>query len=127
MNIVVRFELNDCRSIIYYLKRKRAKVNSKYCGKFVQVEFFVKRNFFFSSLVPCTILHWYSAMDALQMQYCNEYQNNEELSRPSGSDILYPCSIKTREVLGNPSPMPKSFPELEGRGKSRGQRGWISQ
>ena len=24
---------------------------------------------------------------------------------------MYPCSIKTREVLGNPSPMPKRFPE----------------
>ena len=31
--------------------------------------------------------------------------------------VLYPCSIKTLEVLGNPSPMPKRFPEtLEGRG-----------
>ena len=60
--------------------------------------------------------------------------------------IMYPCSTKTREVLGNPSPKPKRFPEtreisrgrspreisrvegnLEGRGKSRGRRGWISQ
>ena len=24
---------------------------------------------------------------------------------------LYPCSTKTREVLGNPSPMPMRFPE----------------
>ena len=42
---------------------------------------------------------------------------------------MYPCSTKTREVLGNPSPTPERFPEgnLEGRGKSRGRRGWISQ
>ena len=26
---------------------------------------------------------------------------------------LYPCSTKTREVLGNPSPTPKRFPETE--------------
>ena len=40
---------------------------------------------------------------------------------------LYPCSIKTREVLGNPSPTPdfprpERFPEGEARGKSRGSR-----
>ena len=33
--------------------------------------------------------------------------------------VLYPCSIKTLEVLGNPSPMPKRCPE--GRWKSREQ------
>ena len=33
---------------------------------------------------------------------------------------MYPHSTKTREVLGNPSPMPKRFPET--RGKSRGSR-----
>ena len=31
---------------------------------------------------------------------------------------LYPCSTKTREVLGNPSPTPERYPET--RGKSRG-------
>ena len=41
--------------------------------------------------------------------------------------VLYPCSIKTREVLGNPSPTPdfprpERFPEGEARGKSRGSR-----
>ena len=41
--------------------------------------------------------------------------------------IMYPCSTKTREVLGNPSPppnfpRPKRFPEGEARGKSRGSR-----
>ena len=68
---------------------------------------------------------------------------------PKGNQILpmYPCSTKTREVLGNPSPTPKRFPETpeisrgqspreiprvegcktHGRGKSRGRRGWISQ
>ena len=41
-------------------------------------------------------------------------------------DGLYPCSTKTREVLGNPSrrpkdfPRPERFPEGEARGKSRG-------
>ena len=35
---------------------------------------------------------------------------------------LYPCSTKTREVLGNPSPTPERFPEGEARGKSRGLR-----
>ena len=34
-------------------------------------------------------------------------------------DILYPCSIKTREVLGNPPPMPKRF--FEAREMSQGQ------
>ena len=34
--------------------------------------------------------HCYSAMDVLQMQmqHCNKYQNNQDLSLPSGSDIL---------------------------------------
>ena len=41
--------------------------------------------------------------------------------------ILYPCSTKTREVLGNPSPTAARFPEGEVRGKSWGRRGWISQ
>ena len=33
---------------------------------------------------------------------------------------LYPCSTKTREVLGNPSPTPERFPETReiSRGKS---------
>ena len=39
--------------------------------------------------------------------------------------VLYLCSIKTLEVLGNPSPMPKRCPE--GGWTSREQRGWISQ
>ena len=36
------------------------------------------------------LLHCYSAMDVLQMQmqHCNIYQNNQDLSLPSGSDIL---------------------------------------
>ena len=33
--------------------------------------------------------------------------------------VLYPCSIKTREVLGNPSPTPERFPET--REISQGQ------
>ena len=60
---------------------------------------------------------------------------------------LYPCSTKTREVLGNPSPSAERFPETReisrgrspreiprvegckthGQGKSRGRRGWIFQ
>ena len=42
------------------------------------------RNFSFS------LLHCYSAMDVLQMQmqHCNIYQNNQDLSLMSGSDIL---------------------------------------
>ena len=32
---------------------------------------------------------------------------------------MYPCSIKTWEVLGNPSPMPERFPET--REMSRGR------
>ena len=28
-----------------------------------------------------------------------------------GNGGMYPCSTKTREVLGNPSPMPERFPE----------------
>ena len=45
---------------------------------------FMHRNFSFS------LLHCYSAMDVLQMQmqHCNIYQNNQDLSLPSGSDIL---------------------------------------
>ena len=39
---------------------------------------------------------------------------------------LYPCSTKTREVLGNPSRRPRDFLRPE-KGKSRKQRGWISQ
>ena len=41
---------------------------------------------------------------------------------------MYPCSTKTREVLGNPSwcprdfPRPEIFPEGEARGKSRRSR-----
>ena len=43
------------------------------------------------------------------------------------NSTLYPCSTKTREVLGNPSPppnfpRPKRFPKGEARGKSRGSR-----
>ena len=38
---------------------------------------------------------------------------------------LYPCSTKTREVLGNPFPTPKRF--LLGLRKSLGRREWISQ
>ena len=36
------------------------------------------------------LLHCYSVMDVLQMQmqHCNKYQNNQNLSLPSGSDIL---------------------------------------
>ena len=36
------------------------------------------------------LLHCYSAMDVLQMQmkHCNKYQNNQNLSLLSGSDIL---------------------------------------
>ena len=37
-------------------------------------------------------------------------------------ELLYPCSIKTREVLGNPSPMPKRFPET--RGQPEGNLEW---
>ena len=45
---------------------------------------FMHRNFSFP------LLHCYSAMDVLQMQmqHCNIYQNNQDLSLPSGSDIL---------------------------------------
>ena len=32
----------------------------------------------------------------------------------ASQDILYPCSIKMREVLGNPSPIPR-FPKTETR------------
>ena len=45
-------------------------------------------------------------------------------------NAMYPCSTKTREVLGNPSPPPSRFPstlEILGLGKSFGRRGWISQ
>ena len=38
----------------------------------------------------------------------------------NNSLTLYPCSTKTREVLGNPSPTPERFPET--RGKSQGSR-----
>ena len=35
--------------------------------------------------------------------------------------LMYLCSTKTREVLGNPSPKPERFPEGEARGKSWGR------
>ena len=35
----------------------------------------------------------------------------EWLQTASSLDVLYPCSSKTREVLGNPFPTPKGFPE----------------
>ena len=41
-----------------------------------------------------------------------------------------PYSTKTRELLGNRSPLPSRFPstlEISGLGKSFGRRGWISQ
>ena len=52
--------------------------------------------------------------------------DQQEYSK-SGRRGMYPCSIKTREVLGNPSPTPdfprpERFPEGEARGKSRGSR-----
>ena len=45
---------------------------------------FMHRNFSFP------LLHCYSAMDVLQMQmqHSNKYQNNQDLSLPSGSNIL---------------------------------------
>ena len=49
----------------------------------------------------------------------NDYHHQE-------SSRMYPCSTKTREVLGNPSPRdfpwPERFPEGEARGKSRGSK-----
>ena len=35
---------------------------------------------------------------------------------------MYPCSTKTREVLGNPSPTPKRFPETREISRGRSQR-----
>ena len=45
---------------------------------------FMPRNF------SLPLLHCYSAMDVLhmQMQHFNSYQKNQDLSLPSGSDIL---------------------------------------
>ena len=36
--------------------------------------------------------------------------------------ILYPCCTKTREVLGNPSPTPKRFPETREISRGRSPR-----
>ena len=36
--------------------------------------------------------------------------------------IMYPCSTKTREVLGNPSPTPKRFPETREISRGRSPR-----
>ena len=44
----------------------------------------------------------------------------EVQQRGKGGKECYPSSIKTREVLGNPSPMPSRFPET--RETSRGSR-----
>ena len=35
---------------------------------------------------------------------------------------MYPCSTKTREVLGNPSPTPKRFPETREISRGRSPR-----
>ena len=35
---------------------------------------------------------------------------------------MYPCSTKTREVLGNPSPTPKRFPETQEISRGRSPR-----
>ena len=59
-------------------------------------------------------------MDALQMQYCNEYQNNEELSRPIGSDILYPCSNAL--LHQNEGGIRKSIPDAQEISRARGSR-----
>ena len=42
--------------------------------------------------------------DEVNFQCCLFQCSNEECA-------LYPCSTKTREVLGNPSPTPERFPE----------------
>ena len=59
---------------------------------------FMHRNFSFP------LLHCYSAMDVLQMQmqHCNKYQNNQDLSHPSGSDIL---PIREKFSAWPPSPL----------------------
>ena len=36
---------------------------------------------------------------------------NRKKLKPANSQRLYPCSTKTREVLGNPSPTAERFPE----------------
>ena len=62
-------------------------------------------------------------------RYLNKKLAAEASAFPADDERMYPCSTKTREVLGNPSPTPERFPEgnLKGRGKSRGRRGWIFQ
>ena len=47
-------------------------------------------NFLCTEIFSFPLLHCYSAIDVLQMQmqHCNIYQNNQDLSLPSGSNIL---------------------------------------
>ena len=72
------------------------------------------------SVYRTTLAVWRGASDILQItiRICHN-------ALSQCHNALYPCSIQTRKVLGNPSPMPSRFPEghLDGRGKSRGQRG----
>ena len=75
----------------------------------------------------CDIARHRSAHDCNQYDELSEQGYTSLPRRYQKSDALYPCSTKTREVLGNPSPppnfpRPKRFPEGEARGKSRGSR-----
>ena len=63
-------------------------------------------------------------MSSLILFFFKNLHNN---SKRKNSTAMYPCSTKTREVLGNLSqppnlPRPKRFPEGEAQGKSRGSR-----
>ena len=79
LNMFLRSELNECRS------KEESKGELK-----VMVEIGSCRHFWCTEPFSFPFLLCYSTMDVLQMQmqHCNKYQNIQDLSLPSESDIL---------------------------------------
>ena len=53
---------------------------------------------------------------------CTQALTTKIIQGKTSGEILYPCSIKTREVLGNPSPTLKRFPETREISRGRSPR-----
>ena len=63
---------------------------------------------------------WWVMSETYVLQKCVQHRANIDLilihcidTNDNSNRIMYPCSIKTREVLENPSPMRKIFPETQ--------------
>ena len=52
-----------------------------------------------------------STSQGLELVHCRNSPPGQRGPFRTSKTTLYPCSTKTREVLGNPSPTPKRFPE----------------